>query len=203
MGIRFFCPNGHKQNVKSYLAGQTGICPTCGIKMQIPHESTRTSSKQEQVETAGDPVDAGSQRPALPMPAVSTAPTGHPDPLAEGGTAVWYVRLLSGDQFGPAAADVMRVWLGEGRISADALVWREGWREWQAASDVFPQLSPNQPIPGLETELPELSVAPVRPQVVPARRRTQAQNVKLIVIGSLGAAVVVLSTILVWVLLKR
>jgi len=34
MGIRFFCPNGHKLNVKDFQAGQTGICPFCGVKMQ-------------------------------------------------------------------------------------------------------------------------------------------------------------------------
>ena len=47
MGIRFFCPNGHKLNVKSFLAGQTGICPYCGIKVEIPTQSTRTPSHKE------------------------------------------------------------------------------------------------------------------------------------------------------------
>ncbi len=40
MGIRFFCPNGHKMNVKSFLAGKRGICPTCGAKFEIPLESS-------------------------------------------------------------------------------------------------------------------------------------------------------------------
>ena len=37
------------------------------------------------------------------------------DPLAETPSAVWYVRPRTGGQFGPAAADVMRQWLKEGR----------------------------------------------------------------------------------------
>ena len=45
MGIRFYCPQGHKLNVKSFLAGRTGICPHCSARMQIPLTSTRPSSK--------------------------------------------------------------------------------------------------------------------------------------------------------------
>ena len=45
MGIRFFCPNGHKLNVKEFQAGRRGICPFCGASVQIPTESTRPSSR--------------------------------------------------------------------------------------------------------------------------------------------------------------
>jgi hypothetical protein len=30
--------------------------------------------------------------------------------------------------------------MGEGRVSADSLVWREGWDDWSTAVDVFPEL---------------------------------------------------------------
>jgi hypothetical protein len=39
MGIRFLCPNGHRLNVKSFLAGKRGICPHCNAKFEIPFES--------------------------------------------------------------------------------------------------------------------------------------------------------------------
>ncbi len=45
MGIRFFCPNGHKLNVKEFQAGRRGICPFCGARIQIPTQSTRPSTK--------------------------------------------------------------------------------------------------------------------------------------------------------------
>ena len=45
MGIRFFCPNGHKLNVKEFQAGRRGICPFCGARIQIPTQSTRPASK--------------------------------------------------------------------------------------------------------------------------------------------------------------
>jgi len=67
-----------------------------------------------------------------------------PDPLAEAGNVVWYVRPPSGGQYGPATADIMRNWISEGRISPDTLVWREGWRDWQEAGEVFPQLGAGQ-----------------------------------------------------------
>ena len=46
MGIRFYCPNGHKLNVKAFLAGRRGICPHCGAKVQIPTQSTREPGKK-------------------------------------------------------------------------------------------------------------------------------------------------------------
>ena len=64
---------------------------------------------------------------------------------------IWYVRPPSGGQFGPASGDLMRTWLSEGRVSADSLVWREGWRDWQEAGKVFPKLRSNQLIDFLET----------------------------------------------------
>jgi hypothetical protein len=41
MGIRFSCPNGHKLNVKSFLAGKRAICPDCGAKVIVPNLSER------------------------------------------------------------------------------------------------------------------------------------------------------------------
>jgi len=38
MGIRFLCPNGHKLNVKTFLAGKRAICPDCGARVLVPNE---------------------------------------------------------------------------------------------------------------------------------------------------------------------
>ena len=45
MGIRFFCPNRHRLNVKSEFAGKVGFCPICNVRMLIPRESTRESGE--------------------------------------------------------------------------------------------------------------------------------------------------------------
>ena len=73
------------------------------------------------------------------VPAQSAEPLQ--DPLAENSQALWYVRPPSGGQFGPADGNVMRDWLKDGRITADSLVWREGWQDWAQAVTVFPKLA--------------------------------------------------------------
>jgi hypothetical protein len=77
MGIRFYCPNGHKLHVKSFLAGKRGICPHCGVPVDIPYTSTRPSSKElrlaGQAGTGEPPRSAGNvgeQRPAVGAPSV-------------------------------------------------------------------------------------------------------------------------------------
>lgn len=54
MGIRFYCPNGHKLNVKAFLAGKRGRCPECGARVRIPAQSTRTRRKSSEVECLTD-----------------------------------------------------------------------------------------------------------------------------------------------------
>ncbi len=52
MGIRFYCPNGHKLNVKSELAGKIGVCPKCQARMAIPLTSVRESSRRSSTSNA-------------------------------------------------------------------------------------------------------------------------------------------------------
>ena len=167
MGIKFHCPNGHKLNVKAFLAGKKGICPKCGTKMLIPAaseaglanhdgdsdvEETDASQAAAKHNGAGIAATAAVKEAASPAaPAVSAAPAASPapgaasananDPIAEAPAAIWYVRPPSGGQYGPARGDVMRKWISEGRVSSDSLVWREGWTDWQHAGKLFPTLN--------------------------------------------------------------
>jgi hypothetical protein len=145
MGIRFFCPNGHKLNVKEFQAGRRGACPHCNVKLRVPLESTRLSSKEER-----NPPHGG-VRSTTSVPPVSPAMN---DPLAGDSEVVWYLRPSSGGLFGPATPAVMREWLVEGRIGADSLVWREGWRDWRIASEIFPQFSRDESIVGRNLDIP-------------------------------------------------
>ena len=164
MGIRFFCPQGHKLNVKSFLAGKMGICPHCDARVKIPLTSTRPSSKAINRDVEG-------QAEALPLASpledldqvLAVAEAGIPgnpaealphtlpdsvsaDPLKESPDAQWYVCPEPGGQnYGPATADVMRQWVQEGRVLGDHLVWREGWENWQRAGDCFAHLDNQQP----------------------------------------------------------
>lgn len=168
MGIRFFCPQGHKLNVKSFLAGKTGFCPYCNARVEIPLTSTRTSSKASGQEKSAVPLAQPvteadeevlvAQQVELPQvaPIVHRSTAGSPedpapvavacgaelaDPIDESPHAVWYVRPKAGGQYGPATGDLMRQWLDEGRVVADTLVWREGWPDWQLAGGSFPKFS--------------------------------------------------------------
>ncbi len=214
MGIRFFCPNGHKLHVKSFQAGHRGICPYCGATIDIPFTSTRGTSKSAGADktprstspnpeegtinlnaiapsssaspsTSASPTESSFVSPGMdqeielsapldravsiphlsagtasagagllgntPSPS-STAPysgnntsapvSSLPDPFAEAPTAVWYVRPVSGGQYGPASGDIMKSWLNEGRVAKDSFVWREGWTDWKEAQNVFEQLAP-------------------------------------------------------------
>jgi hypothetical protein len=196
MGIRFYCPNGHKLNVKDFQAGRTGICPFCGVKMPIPLKSTRSSSRQRRRLQQGGGAAGVTASGAMARPAgwpASDTPRGMADdPLAAAEDVVWYVHPPAGGQFGPAAPDVMRAWIVEGRIGADSLVWREGWREWQTAGDVFPQLSPPAPLHDEESQLPSFPISPLRAGVIPDYRRTRVKVAQIVFIALLTLAVAAL-----------
>lgn len=103
------------------------------------------------VATAGEATHAAFPQPtAEVMPAArpqETPQPARPDALAEAPGAVWYVRPPSGGQYGPASAEYMRRWIEEGRISADSLVWRDGWADWQPASTALAGLIDSGPKP--------------------------------------------------------
>jgi hypothetical protein len=258
MGIRFYCPNGHKLNVKEFQAGRKGICPFCGAKIQIPTESTRPGShdaaqpgggpdtaapgstpsgekadddSDPSAESLAVPSDAGAGAGPVPIVSAPQGPEatflpGTPpvagsgpraaaaDPLTEAGDVVWYVRPPSGGQFGPANGDIMRGWLAEGRVSADSLVWREGWRDWCEAGGVFPQLREQQPAPAFDpaspagpaapassagaapsagaAAVPALPRAAIRPQPRPVRRTKEILIIAALVVAALSLIVVFL-----------
>lgn len=63
MGIKFNCPNGHKLNVKSFLAGKKGVCPRCGASFRIPSDQPAD----------GDDADAGGEEALAEQPAAAEA----------------------------------------------------------------------------------------------------------------------------------
>ncbi|HTM54704.1 MAG TPA: DUF4339 domain-containing protein [Pirellulales bacterium] len=148
MGIKFLCPNGHKLHVKSFLMGKKAICPKCGARVVVPNESTLPGNDADPDDFGSSVAQVASQSALsldqAPSESGLAAGTGKAsasaDPIAEDPTAVWYVRPPTGGQFGPASAEIMRAWLGEGRVGASSLVWRAGWPEWRAAASVFPEL---------------------------------------------------------------
>lgn len=214
MGIRFLCPNGHKLHVKDFLAGKRGVCPNCQARFYVPTQSMpnlRVAPAQKRGSGDSHPPTGVNQ------PAASATPAGpNSDPLAGPPDTHWHVRYASGEQFGPAAPDVMRRWLAEGRVPADALVWRSDWEQWRAAQDVFessddqpigsefefdPQLlSPRQPAPAVAAEeIVEIEPLDESPRPSRAYRRLSQQRTTKIIAGLVVALFVLLP--LLWYVL--
>ena len=219
MGIRFLCPNGHKLNVKSFQAGKRGACPHCGARFTIPNESTLPSSKDEREEEVEEQLESPPPVPLQPK-----------DPLAEAPDALWYVSLPDGRQFGPATSNAMRSWIDEGRVSDELLIWREGWEDWAAVSDVLPQsvsgetapvvtdeaafpagpfpqptdVQPTDdatPPPFPVSEPAEVKISVTAKRSRPVPRPRRSDRDKTAkVVGGLVATVVVLAILLFWVL---
>jgi len=202
MGIRFYCPNGHKLNVKEFQAGRRGICPYCGARMQVPLKSTRPSSRKlsQQPPTADEVyhAQAAAEQSASVSPAKPDLQSDSGDPLATSGESVWYVRTSSGEQYGPALADVLRGWLSEGRIGAEMLVWREGWPQWRVAGEVFPQLV-RRPQPVLPKAPPKQLSKPAAVSAVGSTltkpRRSARHKANLWLIAGLALAAIILSVV--------
>jgi hypothetical protein len=126
------------------------------VPAQGPPEAGRVGGRvggREAVVGLASPVPASSHatgmspRADLEKPDAATlppVPAGAPvrwPAIDEAPQAIWYVRPPTGGQYGPARGDVMRQWLLEGRVPEDALVWREGWPDWETAGSVFPGLT--------------------------------------------------------------
>jgi len=167
MGIRFLCPNGHKLNVKAFLAGKRGICPNCDAKFVVPATSggqaeaidaaSADAADIEAVDLAanlsmgpgdalqrgysGPPTEQSSEpsSPVLPAPPPSPVP---PPPVATATAAtppaeVWYIRTASGEQFGPASREVMLGWVAAGRVATDCWVWQSDWPDWKPGGEAL------------------------------------------------------------------
>jgi hypothetical protein len=211
MGIRFYCPNGHKLHVKAFLAGKRGICPHCEARFLIPLQSQiapRSRPFDPELSTEGRADVSQSDSP--PQLAVDEAePQVATDPIAEASDAVWYVRPPGGGQYGPARGDVMRRWIEEHRVCPDSLVWREGWEDWKLGGRVFPGLSDplNGPPPtlaiGIAPSAQSLMAGDVGPQVreVPRLgRKTGGRRRSIAAIVLLGLILVTLLFLLARVL---
>lgn len=138
MGIKFECPNGHKLHVKSFLAGKKGLCPDCGVKLVIPG-GTGEQDDPSSPETGGTTAIGSTASIAPPPPIVEPEPRKEVQQVQQEpvGGSCWFVRLPTGDQYGPATDEVFHSWVQQGRVGSDALVWKEGWSDWRRAADVI------------------------------------------------------------------
>ncbi len=143
MGVRFACHACGKQlNIKQELAGRRGVCPDCATQFRIPERDAEKSIPLE------IPSQAKSEVAAHEAPA-TVATSNAADPIAgkkvglieNDPEATWYVRPPSGGQYGPADGALLKQWIGEGRVAATALIWRDGWAQWRPADEALPEIA--------------------------------------------------------------
>ncbi|QDV24316.1 DUF4339 domain-containing protein [Aureliella helgolandensis] len=151
--------------------------------------------------------------PTPPPPAAPLTPSA----LQENPTASWFIRPESGGQFGPADQSTMLQWLTENRISPGALVWREGWQDWQPASGVLAdyfasipafQTSTNGGVPA-STSSAQSAPPPSSPVVGGSgemkqlkRRNKKRQNYKIMIISLIVIAVVLVTALITVLVLQ-
>ena len=138
------------------------------------------------------------------------------DPVAPTPTTKWYIRIGTGEQYGPVHDEQMRQWFDENRIVANTPIWRDGWADWQAASTVFRALGDLVPTPPLVAARPMSSSdvyeavnaynlnfdrPAATPKSKPRESWTQAQWT-LIISVSMLLLIVVLGTIMLLMLLN-
>lgn len=83
MGIRFKCPNGHKINVKAFLAGKKARCPDCGERVVVPFESETAESLGATVAALAEDKLLAENAPALTTAAPVAAHAAVPAPARD------------------------------------------------------------------------------------------------------------------------
>lgn len=190
MGIRFYCPNGHRLNVKTELAGKRGYCPHCNVKVLIPTVSEIDQPKSD----LPDPLRE------RPTPSLSAASARR---RFRGEVDLWYVRPPSGGQFGPVNTEALNQWIAENRVPPDSQLLREGLSEWRRASSLMNDMGlidHHRSSESTESALIEIQSEPIVEQKVLKThsgtiRKRRVNRVKLAVILGLLA----LALLGVWV----
>ena len=147
MGIHFVCHLcSYGLHVKDFQAGKRGKCPNCKGSFRIPSsDSSYSSALEESIESSGvatireafKKVNSSSEPKLEKKP--SDSDTISIEVLDDGNDAKWFVRLPSGEQFGPAESQLLMSWIAESRVTADSFLWREGMDEWQSAKELMPE----------------------------------------------------------------
>jgi hypothetical protein len=111
-------------------------------------------------------VQARAKNPPASTPKPAPEANGHPSmppsllPLID---SRWYVRPPSGGQYGPATTQMLLDWIAEKRVTADALLWREGLDSWLSARELVPESFGGSSALGIDDPSPPAVAKPTSP----------------------------------------
>lgn len=106
---------------------KTPSTKTPSTKTAVPQTASRNPASQPTTQPTAKAAPANRQ------PAPDATPTAEPH---------WHVRPPSGGEYGPASEELIRTWISEYRVTPSSQLKRSDWKEWRAASEVFPDLLP-------------------------------------------------------------
>ncbi len=114
-------------------------------KKAVPTESNKTKATSPKTSVTKS-VETSSNAATVLQESVVESPST-PAALSEVSDAKWFVRPPSGGQFGPAPSQLLLAWIAESRVTAESYLWREGFADWQLASELVPELFPSAKSP--------------------------------------------------------
>ncbi|MEM8866416.1 MAG: GYF domain-containing protein, partial [Planctomycetota bacterium] len=232
MTIRFRCPNGHTLQVGEDMAGQSGECPKCQVAVRVPAlEAQASESPAPQATPVARPVakpvakpiakpvatpiakpagmETGEAAPATERssPPVIDPPVVDPSAIAPPASPTpsvhWYLRIATGEQFGPATDEQFRQWIADRRVTDESYVWRDGWTDWRPASQAVDDL-PAPLVAPAPTVAPTVDASTSAATSAAARyreRRQRSTRLRVIAAVLLLILTLILAGVLAWVLM--
>ena len=192
------------------------------IETDVPTKNSSEKSARPKKATAASQKQSNVDQQTLKhidknVPALSEKEM--PTALSAALDAKWFVRPPSGGQFGPASPQLLMEWIAERRVTADSFLWCEGMPQWQAATDLIPELvSPESRKPPTSKEVSMqvseqsttnvidlLSLEPTGTVAsgLVKKKREQKRRQQLTAVILLGAVSLILFGVLIYVLLFR
>lgn len=150
MPIEVFCDSCQKKlRVPDTAAGKRIKCPKCQGVISVPAAPGGSGSLSGTVPTVAK--SGGKSSPSMSVPKTSTPKSGlGKRPVLE----QWHVQTEDGQQYGPVSRQELDQWHADGRITVDTQLLRDGGEQWQWASDLYPDLAPQDEAPA-NTGLPD------------------------------------------------
>ena len=125
-------------------------------------------------------VQARAKNPPASTPKPAPEANGHPSmppsllPLID---SRWYVRPPSGGQYGPATTQMLMDWIAEKRVTADALLWREGLDSWLSARELVPESFGGSSALGIDDPPPPAVAKPTSPTTKTPTAKTPTASI--------------------------
>jgi hypothetical protein len=125
-------------------------------------------------------VQPRTKNPPASIPKPAPEANGHPSmppsllPLID---SRWYVRPPSGGQYGPATTQMLMDWIAEKRVTADALLWREGLDSWLSARELVPESFGGSSALGIDDPPPPAVAKPTSPTTKTPTAKTPTASI--------------------------